>query len=125
MCKVHKEVLVHLPSDGHRMHVFEPVSQAGADVPKMVYVSCFGTHTHPPPPPPDHTLKKMKMLEAEVDSDPSASSAVLRKRVEEKVMLQIVQGKASGVAYVPIGSGGRKIRRLRERKRRVFRMLKA
>ena len=58
MCQVHKEVLIHIPCKGHRMHVFELVSQPGLDVPKMVYVSCFGSQTHPPPPLPDHTLKK-------------------------------------------------------------------
>ena len=120
MCQVHKEVLIHIPCNGHRMHVFEPVSQPGVDVPKMVYVSCFGSHTHPPPPPPNHTLQKMKMLEEEVDTDPFASSPVLRKRVEEKLLRQAVEGKRNGAAHVPIGSGGRKIRRLRERKRRVI-----
>ena len=62
----------------------------------------------------------MKMLEEEVETDPFASSAVLRKRVEEKLLRQAVEGKRNRAAHVPIGSGGRKIRRLREGKRRVI-----
>ena len=45
MCQVHKEVLVHLPCNGHRMHVFKPVSKAGVDVPKMFMLRQSHTST--------------------------------------------------------------------------------
>ena len=60
------------------------------------------------------------MFEIEVQKDPFGSSAVLRKRVEEKLMCKVVGGKPSGVVHVLIGSGGRTVRRLRERKRRLI-----
>ena len=83
VCQVHRDVLIQVPCEDHQMNIFEPIPQPGVDVPKMVYVSCFGKHTHPAPPPPDHTLRKMRLLDTEAELDPKATPAVLRKRVEK------------------------------------------
>ena len=92
-CEVCNELLINISCRDHKMNVLEPFPQPGVDVPQMVYVSCFGKHSHPPPPPPECTMRKMNLLEEEVEADPKASPAVLRKRVEEKIQRHLTMAQ--------------------------------
>lgn len=102
-CGIHNELLINIPCADHKINVFEPIAQPGVDVSQIVYVSCFGKHSHPPPPSPECTMRKMNLLDEEVETDPKASPAVLRKQVEEKLLRQFNDG--AGSRYSPQSSG--------------------
>ena len=122
-CPVHRDVFIQVPCEEHKINIFEPIPQPDVEVPKMVYVSCFGKHTHPVAPTPDHTLRKMRLLDAEAELYAKATPAVLRKRVEEKLLKQVREGvggpKVFGSVRILTASGSLRIRTLRQSKRKV------